>query len=174
VDSPCGGHALITLETDALHGDGTRLTAADPIALAPPGSLKKQKNRPKQPKPYNPNRAVTNSSMTPVTIPGMTGHDAGIIGHDQRNTHSADFLINYERRRAQGRSISSAGAESAVDYVIGQRMKRNGHMRWSQEGANALLQVRCAVLNGQDVRNFVRWYSPDRRVERQCEPALTT
>jgi hypothetical protein len=58
--------------------------------------------------------------------------------------------------------------------VIGQRMKRNGHMRWSQEGANALLQVRCAVLNGQDVRNFVRWYSPDRRVERQCEPALTT
>jgi len=24
--------------------------------------------------------------MTPVTITGMTGHDAGIIGHDQRNT----------------------------------------------------------------------------------------
>ena len=47
-------------------------------------------------------------------------------------TGSADLLINYKRRppRAQGRSISSAGAESAVDYVIGQRMKRNGHMRW--------------------------------------------
>ena len=82
------------------------------------------------------------------------------------------MLINYERRRAQGRPISSAGAECAVDYVIGQRMKRNGHMRWSQEGANALLQVRCAVLNGQDVRNFVRWYPPDRRVARPCEPAL--
>lgn len=83
-------------------------------------------------------------------------------------TGSADMLVNYERRRAQGRPISSAGAECAVDYVIGQRMKRNGHMRWSQEGANTLLQVRCAVLNGQDVRNFVRWYPPDRTVE----PAL--
>ena len=26
--------------------------------------------------------------------------------------------------------------------------------------ANSLLQVRCAVLNGQDVRNFKRWYPP--------------
>ena len=83
-------------------------------------------------------------------------------------TGSVDMLINYQRRRAQGRPISSAGAECAVDYVIGQRMKRNGHMRWSQEGANTLLQVRCAVLNGQDVRNFVQWYPPDRTVE----PAL--
>ncbi len=82
------------------------------------------------------------------------------------------MLINYERRRAQGRPISSAGAESAVDYVIGQRMKRNGHMRWSQEGANAMLQVRCAVLNGQDVRNFVRWYPPNRRVECECQHTL--
>ena len=65
------------------------------------------------------------------------------------------MLINYERRRSQGRPISSAGAECAVDYVIGQRMKRNGLMRWSRDGANALLQVRCAVLNGQNVRNFV-------------------
>ena len=65
-----------------------------------------------------------------------------------------------------------AGAESAVDYVIGQRMKRNGHMRWSQEGANSLLQVRCAVLDGQDIRNFVCGYQPDRRIERPFEPAL--
>jgi hypothetical protein len=63
--------------------------------------------------------------------------------------------------------ISSAGAESVVDYVIGQRMKRNGHMRWRQgeANANALLQVRCAVLNGQGIRNFKRWYPPGRRLE---------
>lgn len=87
-------------------------------------------------------------------------------------TGNANMLIDYERRSAQGRPISSAGAECAVDYVIGQRMKRNGHMRWSREGANALLQVRCAVLNGQDVRNFVRWYPPDRRGARPCESVL--
>lgn len=70
------------------------------------------------------------------------------------------WLANYAARRAQGLPISSAGAESAVDYVVGQRMKRNGHMRWTREGANNLLQVRCAALNGQKVQNFKRWYPP--------------
>ncbi len=73
------------------------------------------------------------------------------------------LLVNYARRRALGLPISSAGAESVVDYVIGQRMKRNGHMRWTREGANSLLQVRCAVLNGQDIRNFKRWFPPAQR-----------
>jgi hypothetical protein len=70
------------------------------------------------------------------------------------------FLYDYARRRPLRLPISSAGAESVVDYLIGQRMKRNGHMRWTREGANSLLQVRCAVLNGQDVRNSKRWYPP--------------
>lgn len=69
-----------------------------------------------------------------------------------------ELLVNYGARRAQGQPISSAGAESAVDYILGQRLKRNGHMRWTRRGANNLLQVRCALLNGQDVRNFKRWY----------------
>jgi hypothetical protein len=73
------------------------------------------------------------------------------------------LLVNYAGRRAAGPPISSAGAESVVDYLIGQRMKRNGHMRWTRAGANSLLQVRCAVLNGQDVRNFKRWYPPGKQ-----------
>lgn len=83
-----------------------------------------------------------------------------------------NWLINYGKRYAQGRPISSAGAESAVDYVVGQRMKRNGHMQWTQEGANALLQVRCAVLNGQDIRIFKRWYPPDDRISGLCARAV--
>ena len=75
-----------------------------------------------------------------------------------------DRLINYGKRHHEDRPISTSGAESAVDYVIGQRMKKKGHMRWSREGANALLQMRCAVLNGLDVRHFKRWYPPDRRL----------
>ena len=70
------------------------------------------------------------------------------------------FLVTYARRRALRLPISSAGAESVVDYLIGRRMKRNGHMRWTRKGANSLLQVRCSVLNGQDIRNFERWYPP--------------
>jgi hypothetical protein len=73
-----------------------------------------------------------------------------------------EYLINYAQRRASGQPFTSAGAGSVVDYVIGQRMKRNGHMQWTRPGANALLQVRCAILNGQDIRNFKRWYPPDK------------
>jgi len=73
------------------------------------------------------------------------------------------LLVNYARRRALNLPVSSAGPESAVDHVIGQRLKRNGHMRWTREGANSLLQVRCAVLNGLDVRNFMRWYPPGKQ-----------
>lgn len=76
----------------------------------------------------------------------------------------SNWLIDYAKRRAPGRPISSAGAGSAVDCGVGQRMKRNGQMQWTQEGANELLQVRCAVLNGQDIRNFKRWYPPDERI----------
>ena len=72
-----------------------------------------------------------------------------------------NILADYAKRRARGLPISTAGAESAVDSVIGQRLKRNGHMRWTRAGANAMLQVRCAALNGQDIRNFKRWYPPD-------------
>ena len=75
-----------------------------------------------------------------------------------------DRLINYGKRYHEDRPISTNSAESAVDYVIGQRMKKKGHMRWSREGANALLQVRCAVLNGVDVQHFKRWYPPQRRL----------
>jgi hypothetical protein len=73
------------------------------------------------------------------------------------------LLVNYARRRALNLPVSSAGAESVVDYLIGQRLKRNGHMLWTREGANSLLQVRCAVLNGLDVRNFKRWYPPGKQ-----------
>ena len=75
-------------------------------------------------------------------------------------------LVNYAKRRYQGLPISPAGAESVVDHVVGQRMKRNGHMRWTRTGANNLLQVRCAVLNSQDVRDFKRWYPANESVLR--------
>ncbi len=86
----------------------------------------------------------------------------------------ASLLVNYAARRKKGRHISSAGAESAVDFVIGQRMKRNGHMRWTPVGANANLQVRCAVLNGQDMRNFKRWYPPGARLAWLQAPAAAS
>lgn len=37
-------------------------------------------------------------------------------------------------------------------------------MRWTIAGANGLLQVRCAVLNGEDISNFRRWYPLGRKI----------
>lgn len=54
------------------------------------------------------------------------------------------------------RPIFTGSAESAVEYVVDQHVKNKGHMRWSRRGANALLQVRCAVLNGIGMLNFMR------------------
>jgi hypothetical protein len=82
----------------------------------------------------------------------------------------AAWLIDYGKRYHADRPISTSGAESAVDYVVGHRMKKKGHMRWSREGANALLQVRCAVRNGLDIRHFKRWYPPDQRLTDVYEP----
>ena len=47
-------------------------------------------------------------------------------------------------------------------YAAGLRISEA--TRLTREGANALLQVRCVVLNGQDIRNVKRWYPPDRRI----------
>jgi len=74
----------------------------------------------------------------------------------------SDLLVNYARRRALSLPISSAGAESAVDYVTGPRMNGTGTCAGLAR-ANSLLQVRCAVLNGLDVRNFMRWYPPGKQ-----------
>jgi len=107
------------------------------------------------------------------------GHTLGWLGRNGaldrliKYLHTCEkYLINYAQCRAEGRPFTSAGVESVVDYVIGQRMKRNGHMQWTRPGANALLQVRCAVLNGQDIRNFKRWYPPDKPLGATSRPSM--
>ncbi len=56
--------------------------------------------------------------------------------------------IPYGRRHRDGRSISTAMAESAVNQVLNHRMCKRQQMRWSPRGPHLLAQVRCAVING--------------------------
>jgi hypothetical protein len=58
------------------------------------------------------------------------------------------YLVNYGKRYRAGLAISSAPAESAVNQLVSARMAKKRQMRWSDEGAHALVQVRAAVLNG--------------------------
>lgn len=61
---------------------------------------------------------------------------------------NARYLVNYGRRHRKGLPISSAIAESAVNQVVSLRFAKKRQMRWSDEGAHLLAQVRVHALNG--------------------------
>jgi hypothetical protein len=62
--------------------------------------------------------------------------------------NNAGTLIDYHHRQKAGLRVSSCGAESTVNFLINRRMNKSQQMRWSRRGADLLLQVRAAVLNG--------------------------
>jgi DNA-binding transcriptional MerR regulator len=63
--------------------------------------------------------------------------------------NSAGTLVNYGMRYYKGLPISSSIAESAVNLVVSHRMAKKQQMRWTDEGAHCLAQVRVAVLNDE-------------------------
>ena len=58
-----------------------------------------------------------------------------------------DALIDYRRWQQVGRRISTGFVESTINRIVGRRMCKGQHMRWSRNGAHCLVQVRAAVLN---------------------------
>jgi hypothetical protein len=67
-------------------------------------------------------------------------------------------LINYGLARRKGQRISTAPAESGMGHLVKERMGRGKPIRWSADGANLLLQVRCAVLDARLDKLFREWY----------------
>ena len=65
-------------------------------------------------------------------------------------------LINYGREHRAGRPISTAQVESTVNQLVDWRMEKKQHMRWTQRGAQMLLHVRCALLNGE-LSQYTGW-----------------
>jgi hypothetical protein len=63
--------------------------------------------------------------------------------------NNAATLVNYGARYLKGLPISSSIAESAVNLVVSHRMAKKQQMRWTDEGAHCLAQVRVAVLNSE-------------------------
>ena len=63
--------------------------------------------------------------------------------------NNAGTLVNYGARYHKGLPISSSIAESAANQVVSHRMANKQQMRWTDEGAHCLAQVRVAVLNGE-------------------------
>lgn len=68
------------------------------------------------------------------------------------------FVPNYGDRYRHGEAISTAFVESTVNQVVSKRMVKQQQMRWTQQGAHLLLQIRTCALNDDLRGTFCRWY----------------
>jgi hypothetical protein len=71
------------------------------------------------------------------------------LGYLVRNRHR----MHYDQYRQAGLPIGSGAVESAAKTVVQARMKQAG-MRWSRNGAQAMLSLRCLLLSD-------RWHELD-------------
>jgi hypothetical protein len=60
----------------------------------------------------------------------------------------AAWLVNYAKRFRAGLRVGTAVTESTANFLVNRRMNKSQQMRWSRDGADLLLQVRCAIYNG--------------------------
>ncbi|QCP50286.1 ISKra4 family transposase [Trinickia violacea] len=67
-----------------------------------------------------------------------------VIAYLERNLES---LIDYRAWQRVGRRISTGFVESSINRIVGRRMGKSQHMRWSRAGAHSVVQVRVALLN---------------------------
>jgi hypothetical protein len=98
---------------------------------------------------------------------GANARATELIAYMRRYRHR---LVDYGERHRAGLPISTSLAESAVASVIGDRFKKNRKMRWTPKGANALLHIRVADLNGQLATTISDRWTPSTRCTN--EPAF--
>jgi hypothetical protein len=61
---------------------------------------------------------------------------------------SESWLVNYAKRYRAGERVGTSITEGTANFLVNRRMDKSQQMRWSRNGADLLLQVRCAVYNG--------------------------
>ena len=83
------------------------------------------------------------SELTPPN-PDAAGEIADNITYFTNNKER----MRYDEYRKRGYHIGSGAVESACKHLVGQRLKQAG-MRWSVEGADAILQLRILWKNGE-------------------------
>ena len=57
-------------------------------------------------------------------------------------------LVNYAERYRAGLRVGTSVTEGSANFLVNRRMNKSQQMRWTRQGADLLLQVRCAVCNG--------------------------
>ena len=68
---------------------------------------------------------------------------------DRYLSSQSAWLINYAERHHAGLRVGTSITEGTANFLVNRRMNKEQQMRWSRRGADLLLQVRCAVINGK-------------------------
>ena len=79
-------------------------------------------------------------------IAALRGH-AGTCEEARKNAEyfsNNRARMNYPRFRAMGLCVATGVVEGGCKHIVGARLKQGG-MRWSVTGANAIIALRCAV-----------------------------
>jgi hypothetical protein len=99
-------------------------------------------------------KAVARLKALDASLLTRQGYESSTLWWNLRRLYcyidnNAGTLVNYGARYRKGLPISSSIAESAVNQVVSHRMAKKQQMRWTDEGAHRLAQVRVADLNGE-------------------------
>jgi hypothetical protein len=68
---------------------------------------------------------------------------------DRYLSSQSAWLVNYAERHRAGLRVGTSLTEGTANVLVNRRMNKSQQMRWSRRGADLLLQVRCAALNGK-------------------------
>jgi len=99
-------------------------------------------------------KAVARIKAIDEELLARPGHEDSTLWWNLRRLNcyienNASTMVNYGARYRKGLPISSSIAESAVNLLVSHRMAKKQQMRWTNEGAHCLVQVRAAALNGE-------------------------
>src|SRR5690349_8302864 len=68
---------------------------------------------------------------------------------DRYLSSQSAWLINYAKQHRAGQRVGTSITEGSANFLVNRRMNKEQQMRWSRRGADLLLQVRGAVINGK-------------------------
>ena len=86
-------------------------------------------------------------------------------------TGQSDWLVNYAKRYRAGLRVGTSITEGMANFLVNRRMNKRQQLRWSRRGADAVLQVRCAVYNGKLGTGFGHLFNPETEPSQQIAMA---
>ena len=85
----------------------------------------------------------------------------GILSVKPYIENSQDYIIDYEKARADGYLISSSVMESTINTIAANRLKKNRSRKWIRAGADGVSRLIVAIKNNEWDKVWNHIYSQD-------------